>query len=59
MPTEDISTKEAARLLNVSQRTIERYIQSGKLQAKPLDPKAKRITYIVSRASLASMGKTK
>ena len=55
--TDNISTAEAARILKVTQRTIQRMIQSGKLIARALNKNAKRVIYIIERADLSRIKK--
>jgi len=46
-----ISTKEAAEILNVSERTIRNMIKRGSINAQKMDPNAKSV-YRISRADV-------
>ena len=50
MTTADLTTKEAAAKLKVSERTIRRMIQRGSIEAHKLDPTSKSVYRIPAEA---------
>lgn len=44
-----LTVKQAARELAITERAVQWRIKHGQLAARPLDPDAKRVTYLIPR----------
>ncbi len=57
MPTYDLTTEQAAELLNVSQRTIQRIVAHGKLSAQIINPWSDKPIYRLDRKEVEALRK--
>lgn len=56
MTNDELTSKEAATLLKVSQRTVQRMIERGSLHARRSnDPRAEKANYRLSRAEVEKL----